>query len=120
MRRILAFILLLSHMNTSMLLPQVPMEDVFDEQGEQLDDINSVVELVMVKLGIDDHPDDEDDDTGQNFFVPHFEYVFELNLVNTDKDFSESSESHYFTDRGQEKLSKVPHDVLVPPPDIVG
>jgi hypothetical protein len=35
MKRFLAFILLLSHINTSMLLPQVPEVDVYDANGNQ-------------------------------------------------------------------------------------
>lgn len=53
-------------MNTSMFLPQVAQEDVYDENGAQIDDINSVVEFILVKLGIDDTADDEDADNGQH------------------------------------------------------
>lgn len=116
MRRILAFILLVSHMNTSMLLPQVPMEDVYDEHGEQLDDITSIVELVMVKLGFDDYPDDEDDDTGQNFFATHFEYAFEPVSVTEAENFSATDDNLLF-DYRQEKISNMTYDVPVPPPD---
>jgi hypothetical protein len=41
MKKLLAFILLLSHMNTSMFLPQVPEDDIYDGNGNQVDDINS-------------------------------------------------------------------------------
>lgn len=72
MKRWLAFLLILSHVNTSMLLPQVPQEDVYDKHGEQIDDINSVVEWVLVKLGIDQTADDEDDDNGQHLRRANF------------------------------------------------
>ena len=78
MKKLFAFILLLSHMNTSMFLPQVPENDVYDKNGNQLDDITSVVECVMVYLDIDHHTDDENDDQGQNFhMVKIFEYCFQ-------------------------------------------
>lgn len=118
MRRIFAFILLVSHMNTSMLLPQVPMEDVYDEYGVQLDDITSIVELAMVKLGFDNYPDDEDDDSGQNFYVPHFEYAFEILSVDSDRKFLITINNNFF-DNSQEKISNMAYDVLVPPPDNV-
>ena len=69
MKKILAFFLLISHMNTSMFLPQVPEDDVYDTNGNQLDDINSIVEYVMVKIGLDHTADDEDNDSGQNLHV---------------------------------------------------
>ena len=71
MKKIVAFILLLCHMNTSMFLPQMDEEDVYIASGQQVDDINSVVEYVdQVMLGHkDDTPEDEDDDSGQNFLL---------------------------------------------------
>ncbi|HEY5408797.1 MAG TPA: hypothetical protein VIJ92_17015 [Ginsengibacter sp.] len=117
MKKLLAFILLLSHMNTSMLLPQVPEDDVYDKMGNQLDDINSIVELVMVKLGIDHYADDEDDDQGQNFhLVKVFEYCFQ-------PVFSEINDNGFAIDKkamfGVYKESKIPDisfDIIIPPP----
>ncbi len=117
MKKLLAFILLLSHMNTSMLLPQAPEDDVFDKMGNQLDDTNSIVELVMVKLGIDHHADDEDDDQGQNFhLVKIFEYCFQ-------PVFSEINDNGFAIDKkamfGIYKENKIPNisfDIIIPPP----
>lgn len=117
MKRLLAFILLLSHMNTSMLLPQAPEDDVYDGNGNQLDDITSIVELVMVKLGIDHHADDENDDQGQNFhIVKIFEYCFQ-------PVFSEIKDNGFTIDKkamfGVYKENKIPDvsfDIIIPPP----
>ena len=117
MKKLLAFILLLSHMNTSMVLPQAPEDDVYDANGNQLDDINSVVEFVMVKLGIDHHADDENDDQGQNFhMVKIFEYGFQpvFNTIKTN-DFFITKQSMF----GEYKEGKIPHisfDIIIPPP----
>ena len=117
MKRLLAFILLLSHMNTSMLLPQVSEDDVYDKMGNQVDDINSIVELVMVKLGFDHHADDEDDDQGQNFhIVKIFEYC-------SQPVFSEINNREFAIDKkamfGVYKENKIPDisfDIIIPPP----
>ncbi len=116
MKRLLAFILLLSHMNTSMFLPQVPEDDVYDGNGFQVDDINSIVELVMVKLGIDHHADDEDDDQGQNFhLVKIFEYCFpQFDNIKT-KDLFITSQS-MFQEYKEDKIPQISFDIIIPPP----
>jgi hypothetical protein len=79
LRKVLALLLLLSHMNTSMLLPQVTEQDAYDSTGQQINDINSVVEFVNeVVLGHHNPPIDEDDDNGQNFHVVKMvDYAFQ-------------------------------------------
>lgn len=119
MKRLLAFLLLISHMNTSMFLPQVPQHDVFDEHGNQIDDINSVVEYVMVTLGLDDVADDEDNDSGQNFNVvtitpciipPNSTLLNKPIVVNNDINYSLTSHS---------AISLMAIDVIVPPPKTI-
>lgn len=117
MRRILAFILLLSHMNTSMFLPQSPEQDLYDANGDQVDDITSIVELVRVKLGYDHHADDENDDSGQNFHVPHSEYNFEPFLKKPNRFFL-IKKSDLFFDLKAERISLVSYDIIVPPPKV--
>jgi hypothetical protein len=117
MKKLLAFILLLSHMNTSMLLPQVPEDDVYDGNGNQVDDINSIVEYVMVKLGLDHTADDEDDDTGQNFhLVKAFEYCFEpvFSEIKTNEFFS--TEPNMFGEYKENKIPNVSFEIIIPPP----
>lgn len=103
-------------MNTSMLLPQAPEEDVYDGNGNQLDDITSIVELVMVKLGIDHHADDENDDQGQNFhIVKVFEYCFEPVFSDAKNEFFITQQAMF----GEYKESKMPNislDIIIPPP----
>lgn len=54
-----------------MLLPQLAELDSFSISGEQVDDINSVIEFVdQIILGNDDStPEDEDDDSAKHFLV---------------------------------------------------
>ena len=116
MKRILAFILLLSHVNTSMLLPQVPEVDVYDSAGNQLDDVNSIVELVLVKLGIDHTADDEDNDSGQNLHVvADFQYTFQPFFSIIPKDYSIADDNR-FIEYSVSKIPLISYDILVPPP----
>ncbi len=118
MRRILAFLLLLSHMNTSMLLPQVPEDDVYDANGNQEDDINSIVEYVMVKIGLDHTADDEDDDSGQNLhMVTGFQYTFEPFFSEITKEYSENK-TNLFADYSHSKIPSISYDIIVPPPKV--
>ena len=117
MKRLLAFILLLSHMNTSMLLPQAPEEDVYDCNGNQLDDITSIVELVMVKLGIDHHADDENDDQGQNFhIVKIFEYCFQPSFSEINYKGFAIDKKTMFGVYKENKTPDVSFDIIIPPP----
>lgn len=116
MRRLLALILLVSHMNTSMFLPQVPEADVYDTNGHQLDDITSIVELVRVQLGYDHHADDENDDSGQNFHVANFyEYTFQPFFLEI-KDRLVIKKTERFHDLDESDVSFVSYDILIPPP----
>ena len=114
MKKLFAFILLLSNMNTLMLLPQVPENDMYDN-GNQVDDITSVTEYVMVHLGIDHHADDENDDQGQNFhIVKIFEYCFQpvLNEIKTTPFITKPAFGVY----KKGKTSDVCFDIILPPP----
>lgn len=117
MKRLLAFILILSHMNTSMFLPQVPEQDVYDSNGNQLDDITSIVELVRVKLGYDHQADDENDDSGQNFHIVNTGYNIEPFIGEIKKEFA-INHSKKFSDLKESKVPLVVYDILVPPPKV--
>lgn len=101
-----------------MLLPQVPEMDVWDVNGDQVDDINSVFEYIMVQLGFDHHPDDEDNDAGQNFRVPTFQqYTFNQDLLSqpTTNDFVIKPS---FFNKDDYKISNLAYDILIPPPKV--
>ena len=115
MRRLLAFTLLISHMNTSMFLPQVAMADVYDANGNQEDDITSIVELVRVKLGLDHTADDENDDSGQNFHIVNLEYTIEPFNTEIKNEFAQE-DSKVFHEIFQTLIPSVSYDILVPPP----
>lgn len=119
MKKLLAFILLLSHMNTSMLLPQVPEDDVYDGNGIQEDDINSIVELILVKIGVDHTADDEDNDQGQNFhMVKIFDYSFQP-VFSEMNDESFSQKSQTFAEYKEDKIPHISFDIIIPPPKYI-
>ena len=115
MKRLAAFLLLISHMNTSMFLPQVPQHDVFDAQGNQIDDINSVVEYVLVTLGLDDVADDEDNDHGQNFNIVNTPFILPQYSTRLSKPMVENTNIKY-TLPSNAKIALMAYDIIIPPP----
>ena len=119
MKKTLAFLVLLSHMNTSMFLPQSPEQDAYDASGRQLDDINSVVEYIQVSLGGDVSSDDEDDDNGQTFhlvkasnyyFTQHYSIVqSKKTAVRNPRDFVEYRSG---------KIRTISIEIITPPPEL--
>lgn len=117
MKRFLAFLLIVSHMNTSMFLPQAPEQDVYDANGNQLDDITSIVELVRVKLGWDHRADDENNDNGQNFHIVNTGYTIEPFFGEVNNDFATNHSKEFF-DFKELKIAAMSYDILVPPPKV--
>ena len=120
MKKCIAFILLLCHMNASMFLPQVPEEDVYDTNGQQVDDINSVIEFVRVELGYDKTADDEDDDSGQNFhLVKALDYAFEQQSILIEKARFAPINGSEFSEYKIPEVKLLCYDILIPPPKVV-
>lgn len=104
-------------MNTSMFLPQVAEHDVYDAQGNQIEDINSVTELIMVSLGIDRIPEDEDDDTGQNFqLVRVADCVFHPFFSQIKSTGFSAKAPELYGDFTNNKISLIVYDLIIPPP----
>lgn len=115
----MALVLLLSHMNTSMFLPQVAMEDVYDANGQQLDDITSVVEYIRVTLGYDKTADDENDDSGQNFHVvKNIEYSFQQQVIVIERQDLSAIKKRTFPEYKIPTHSSPVFDILTPPPNV--
>ena len=121
MKKGFAFILLLCHMNTSMFLPQMAEDDMYDANGNQLDDINTLTEYIdQVILGNKDTtPEDEDDDSGQYFHVSKtIEYVFQQPSVAIEQNEAcDTDNTSKLFDHTSEKLLTVSFDIITPPPD---
>lgn len=119
MKRLVAFILILCHMNSSMFLPQSPQEDVYDASGSQVDDITSVAEFIAVTLGYDHTADDENDDSGQNFHLAKIvDYTFEQSFqLITDTNVSETG-IRFLPAPAESLVDSQVHDITTPPPEI--
>jgi hypothetical protein len=107
-------------MNYFMFLPQVQEVDVYDKNGQQTDDINSVVEWVRVTLGYDKTADDEDDDSGTNYLVPKC-----CDIIAQQQQFQIVHEPLFPTQEEKIKFPEIQHgaalntfiEVATPPPD---
>jgi len=119
-KQLLAFILLISHMNTSMFFPVTEEMDFYDAKGRQVDDVNSVVEYIVQDVIMDDHgkkPPADDEDNDQ----PHY---FHLNkeikkIVPTEIVLLPEIlplERPQFVLRDIMTLPKVSTDIIIPPP----
>ena len=118
MKKIAALLLLLSHMNSSMFLPQVAMDDVYDANGQQTDDITSVVEYIRVTLGYDKTADDENDDSGQNFHaVKNVEYSFQQQVIVINRQDVSELRKNTFPEYKMPSHSTPSFDILTPPPN---
>jgi hypothetical protein len=120
--KLLAWLLLLFHVNYLMFIPNVDEMDIYDVRGIAVDDINSVYEFVdqVVFSHFDDTPEDEDDDSehaaqttqaglycctkAQVYFVRKSAFTLVLRSV------------HYPALSEQAKMIHQP-DVISPPPD---
>lgn len=102
-------------MNTSMFLPQVPQHDVFDEHGDQIDDINSIVEYVMVTLGLDDVAEDEDNDHGQNFNIVNPPCIIPPHSTELSKPFIDNKNINYSISFNA-NIALMAYDIVIPPP----
>ena len=120
LRKVLAFLLLVSHMNTSMFLPQVAEQDAYDSTGQQIDDINSVVELINEDvLGHHNQPIDEDDDNGQNFLhvVKMVDYSYQPFFTEIHQRIALREEPIRIFPRYNETETEQGYaDILLPPP----
>jgi hypothetical protein len=102
-----------------MVLPQIAEDDLYDANGKQLDDVNSVIEYFQVALGYDHHADDEDDDNGQNFhLVKIVEYNFQQMVFSIEPVLISSSTSPAFSHRDEDSFQTVALDIITPPPDL--
>jgi hypothetical protein len=102
-----------------MFLPQMPEQDEYDTNGQQKDDINSVIEYFAVTLGFDHTPDDEDDDNGQNFHIIKFdEYSFNQFQVKVEPLTETDKGKKIFPQVKQTMFIEPVFEVPIPPPEV--
>ena len=120
-KKLLACILLFAHLNTSMFIPQMDEEvDVYDSAGNQVDDINTLIEYIdQDVLGHSDNtPEDEDDDTGRPLHVikiVDYSYHPFFEEAQT-KDSIKEEPAIVFTGYIEHKPTAGFTNILIPPP----
>lgn len=121
LRKLLAFILLINHINTAMFIPQMAEVDVYDSNGQQVDDINTLVEFIdQDVLGhYDSTPEDEDDDTERTFLhlikIVDYSYTPFLSQIqprNTESEEPAKAFPHYSDNKPSPGFT----DIVIPPP----
>ncbi len=115
--KLLVTILVLLHMNFSMFIPQVNEIDVFDANGQQMEDVNSLVDLINATLHAhkkQPSKKDSDDDNARYFHAaklgPFFYQPF-FSLVKT----TEYHSSNY-PNLAAPSVAPVFYEIQSPPP----
>jgi hypothetical protein len=119
LRDLVIFMVILVHVNGSMLLPQVAEQDIYNVQGQQEKDINTVIEYVdeVIMGNHDKDPIDEDNDEGQNFhLVKMVDYYFEIDFTPIKHRPLVAASKQQFCLFSEKKLHTVIVDILAPPP----
>ena len=119
LRKLVIFIVLLVHINGSMLLPQVAERDMYTASGEQKDDINSVIEYVDETIMGHGSPSpvDEDNDQGQNFhLVKMVDYYYEIDFSPIRHKPAVRFKKNKYCLFPEDKIAPVTLEILAPPP----
>jgi len=114
--KIVAFIVLLSHLNFSMFIAQIDEVDVFDKSGQQREDVNSLVEYLANTFHLKHKPfKDTDDDNARYFHVVKLpNCIMPQPIVAKENTFNFSNKS--FSPYIEKKLISLSLDIQGPPP----
>lgn len=118
----LAFLVLISHMNFFMFIPQLEEVDLVDEKNQPLDDINSLIGLIDQEILGDLHssPQDEDDDHARYFHIVKIdEYSFHQQVIEVKKPSIASKNKLIYPPYLEQSLASIFFDITSPPPETV-
>jgi len=119
LRNLVIFMVMLVHINGSMFLPQVAEQDIYNAQGQQQKDINTVIEYIdeMIIGNHDKSPVDGDNDQGQNFhLIKIVDYYFGTDFTPAKHKPAGIPAQKTFNLYAEKKISPVTLDILAPPP----
>ena len=116
--KIIAFIVLVSHINFSMFIAQIDEVDVFDKTGQQHEDVNSLVDYLANTFRIKHKPvKDSDDDNARYFHLVKLPgCIIPQPIVAKEDNFNVSDKS--FPLYIEKKLISVALDIQGPPPKV--
>ena len=112
----MAFIVLVSHLNFSMFIAQIDEVDVFDQSGQQREDVNSLVEYLANTFHIKHKPvKDTDDDNARYFHMVKLPSCIVPQQIVAKEDNS-SFNDKIFPLYIEKKLISISLDIQGPPP----
>jgi|SRR5436853_7569091 hypothetical protein len=116
--KILAFLVLLSHINFSMFIAQVDEIDVFDKSGQQREDVNCLAEYLANTFHIKHKPlKDSDDDNARYFHVVKLPgYILPQITISKEDNYTFNEKA--FPPFVEKKITSVSLDIQGPPPKI--
>ncbi|MGZ3847161.1 MAG: hypothetical protein ACXVLT_09290 [Flavisolibacter sp.] len=119
MKKLLAILILLYHVNFFMFIPQLDEVDQYDSKGMPIDDINSLTGYIDQTILGHKHssPQDEDDDNARYF------QLIDVNGYNFQQQIIESIQGHFipanktrYPSTIEKKICTVHRDITTPPP----
>lgn len=120
MKNLLAFLVLISHVNFSLFIPQADEVDQYDAMGRQVNDINSLYEYVneIVLGNMPTASQDEDDDTGRYYHIVKVtSFCFSQNIISLKKPELAGFQKIIFFDCFTLKLPSIFFEIQSPPPE---
>ena len=116
--KIIAFIVLVSHINFSMFIAQIDEVDVFDKNGQQREDVNSLIEYLANTFHVKHKPLKDSDDDNARYF-----HVIKLPSCIIPQPIVEKENNFHFIDKSfslyiEKKLISLSLDIQGPPPKI--
>ena len=121
LRNLVILLVMFVHVNGSMFLPQAAEQDIYNAQGQQQKDINTVIEYIdEVIIGKHEKaPLDGDNDQGQNFhLVKIVDYYFGTDFLPARHKPVDITTSKQFSLYTEKKISPVTLEILAPPPRV--
>ncbi|HEV7621700.1 MAG TPA: hypothetical protein VGO09_08205 [Flavisolibacter sp.] len=119
MKKLLTFIILISHINFSMFIAQVDEVDIYDKYGQQKEDVNSLIQYVAVLCNFKHKPlKDTDDDNARYFHLVNLDYSFFNDQLTDEKKTFVNIEKVKYAPYIKNKLSTVFFDIQSPPPEV--
>jgi hypothetical protein len=101
-----------------MFIAQVDETDIYDKNGQQEEDINSLVEYLADVCNFEHQPlKDSDDDNARYFHLENLNYsFFNENFIELKKPFAKTNEKVKYPPHLQQKISSIFLEIQLPPP----
>lgn len=119
MKKVLAILILLYHVNFFMFIPQLDEVDQCDSKGAAIDDINSLAGYIdQTVLGHkQSSPEDEDDDNARYFQVFDLDgYDFQRQIIDSLQQGLLPPDKTQYPSIIEKKVLPVHQDISTPPP----